>query len=92
MPITHSRPTDSDLARWFESIPESDIVESYGTSTTRYFCNAKPGTALSTGKWRIFRLTTDSNGNISKRWANGSTAYQFRADSQAYIEANYSFS
>lgn len=53
----------------------------YGTSDTRYICFAKPGTSVDAAGWKIMRLSVDNDGNTSKLWASGTTAYKHVASS-----------
>jgi hypothetical protein len=74
----------SDINRYNDlMLQDSDIIVQYGTDAERYSCFAKPGTATSDAFWKIMKVTVDSDGNSTKLWATGTTAYIHVATSYA---------
>lgn len=57
-----------------------------GGSNPIYIAIAKPGTATSTAKWQIKKLTFDGNNNITKiEYANGSPNFDQIYDNRASL-------
>ena len=52
------------------------VIKVVKDGTNTYVGLAKPGVqSTSTPKWRVFRITDDGNGNITKSFANGKVGF-----------------
>lgn len=52
------------------------LIDYVGGTDPIYVGEAKPGTAIASTGWRIFKLAYDDNGNVtSKKWADGANSF-----------------
>lgn len=80
---------------YFREVNMDEVVNSCGglyvikvtkVGNNTYVGLAKPGVAsASTPKWRVFRITDDGNGNITKSFANGKVGFCHPANDMASL-------
>lgn len=72
--------------RVFQEIDDMVTRWDYASATTRYQGHASPGTLTATARWRIKRVTLDSQGRVTAiEFAGGSGSYDQIWDTRASL-------